>query len=165
MFSIGSTAPVCLVVLSPRLAASTASLEASSALCWPARRGKRISRARYAFRRATFGLRDSVEGLRRRGSTAMPIVGANLRGMPASCAGVFLVLGGLLACLLACGRGEEGCCRTFSSASEKPRPARTRRLYLRVGQRTMGRSLSTGRGATAAAFWRRALRRRDLRPG
>lgn len=34
-----------------------------------------------------------------------------------------------------------------------------------VGQRTMGRSLSTGRGATAAALARRALRRRDLRPG
>ena len=29
----------------------------------------------------------------------------------------------------------------------------------------MGFSLSTGRGATAAAFMRRALRRRDLRPG
>ena len=34
-----------------------------------------------------------------------------------------------------------------------------------VGQRTMGRSLSTGRGATAAALVRRALRRRNLRPG
>ena len=33
------------------------------------------------------------------------------------------------------------------------------------GQRTMGLSLSTGRGATAAALVRRALRRRDLRPG
>ena len=34
-----------------------------------------------------------------------------------------------------------------------------------LGQRTMGRSLSTGRGATAAALERRAVRRRCLRPG
>ena len=34
-----------------------------------------------------------------------------------------------------------------------------------VGHRTIGLSLSTGRGATAAAFVRRAFRRRDLRPG
>lgn len=54
---------------------------------------------------------------------------------------------------------------TFNSAREKPRPARTRRLYLRVGHRTIGRSLSTGRGATAAAFARRAPRRRSFRPG
>ena len=55
--------------------------------------------------------------------------------------------------------------RTFNSASENPRPALTRRLYLIVGHRTIGLSLSTGRGATAAAFVRRAFRRRDLRPG
>lgn len=42
--------------------------------------------------------------------------------------------------------------RTLSSASVKPRPARTLRLYLRVGHRTIGRNLSTGRGATAAAL-------------
>ena len=54
---------------------------------------------------------------------------------------------------------------TFNSASENPRPALTRRLYLIVGHRTIGLSLSTGRGATAAAFVRRAFRRRDLRPG
>lgn len=54
---------------------------------------------------------------------------------------------------------------TFSSAREKPRPARTRRLYLSVGHRTIGRSLSTGRGAIAAAFARRAPRRRSFRPG
>jgi len=54
---------------------------------------------------------------------------------------------------------------TFSSASEKPRPARTRRLYLTVGQRTTGLSLSTGRGASLAAFSTRAERLRDLRPG
>jgi hypothetical protein len=34
-----------------------------------------------------------------------------------------------------------------------------------VGQRTIGLSLSTGRGATAAALERRALRRLSLRPG
>ena len=54
---------------------------------------------------------------------------------------------------------------TLSSTSENPRPARTRRLYLMDGQRTIGLSLSTGRGARAAALERRALRRRDLRPG
>ena len=54
---------------------------------------------------------------------------------------------------------------TFSSARVKPRPARTRRLYLTVGQRTTGRNWSTGRGATAAALARRASRRRCLRPG
>lgn len=54
---------------------------------------------------------------------------------------------------------------TFSSARVKPRPARTRLLYLIVGHRTMGLSLSTGRGATAAAFERRALRRLSFRPG
>lgn len=54
---------------------------------------------------------------------------------------------------------------TFSSARVKPRPARTRRLYLMVGHRTTGRSLSTGRGATAAALAIRASRRRCFRPG
>lgn len=54
---------------------------------------------------------------------------------------------------------------TFNSASENPRPTLTRRLYLIVGHRTIGLSLSTGRGATAAAFITRAFRRRDLRPG
>lgn len=54
---------------------------------------------------------------------------------------------------------------TFNSASVKPRPARTRRLYLMVGHRTMGLNLSIGRGATAADFARRALRRLSLRPG
>lgn len=41
---------------------------------------------------------------------------------------------------------------TFSSAMVKPRPARTRLLYLMVGHRTTGLSLSTGRGATAATL-------------
>ena len=54
---------------------------------------------------------------------------------------------------------------TFSSARENPRPARTRRLYLIVGQRTTGLNLSTGRGATLMAFSLRALRRRCFRPG
>jgi hypothetical protein len=54
--------------------------------------------------------------------------------------------------------------QTFNSAKENPRPARTRRLYLTVGQRTTGLSLSTGRGATRAAFLTRFARRLDLRP-
>jgi len=54
---------------------------------------------------------------------------------------------------------------TFNSSNEKPLPARTRRLYLMVGQRTIGRSLSTGRGATWAALAIRACLRRSLRPG
>jgi hypothetical protein len=54
---------------------------------------------------------------------------------------------------------------TFNSVKVNPRPARTRRLYLTVGHRTIGLNLSTGRGATAAAFERRALRRLSFRPG
>lgn len=66
------------------LAADTSSLEASPCLCWPSLRGKRMRRARYSFRRATFAARDSVERFWRRGSTEIPIVGASLRGIPAS---------------------------------------------------------------------------------
>lgn len=55
--------------------------------------------------------------------------------------------------------------RTFSSARVKPRPARTRRLYLMVGHRTTGRSLSMGRGATAAALAWRAFLRETFLPG
>ena len=54
---------------------------------------------------------------------------------------------------------------TFSSSRVKPRPSLTRRLCLMVGHRTMGRSLSTGRGATAAALALRASLRRDFEPG
>lgn len=54
---------------------------------------------------------------------------------------------------------------TFSSSIEKPRPARSFMLYLTVGQRTAGRSLSTGRGASFAALVTRALRRRCFLPG
>lgn len=84
------------------------------------------------------------------------MVGASFRGMPASCN--------------CCGqfqsRGRYGHqLRTFNSANVKPRPARTRRLYLTVGQRTIGRSLSTGRGATFAAFSIRALRRFNFLAG
>ena len=82
-------------------------------------------------------LSDSSLRFWRRGSTEIPMVRASLRGMLAS----------------------------FSSAREKPRPARTRRLYLTVGQRTMGRSLSTGLGATRAAFSLRVLRRLAFLPG
>lgn len=49
-------------------------------------------------------------------------------------------------------KGVAGTQCTFSSARVKPRPARTRRLYLIEEHRTTGRSLSTGRGATAAAL-------------
>lgn len=55
--------------------------------------------------------------------------------------------------------------RTLSSEKVKPRPARTLRLYLRVGHRTIGRSLSTGRGARAAALTWRAVRREAFLPG
>ena len=68
-------------------------------------------------------------------------MGANLRGIPAS----WRMLE----------RGEslkERLVLTFNSASVKPRPARARRLYLIVGHLTIGRSLSTGLGAIAAAF-------------
>lgn len=58
-----------------------------------------------------------------------------------------------------------GMLASFSSAREKPRPARTRRLYLTVGQRTTGRSLSTGLGATRAAFSLRESRREAFLPG
>jgi len=90
-------------------------------------------------------------------------VGASLRGMLASfyvtqeVRRTFPRMGGVK------WQGGRGC--TFSSTREKPRPARTRRLYLMPGQRTMGRSLSTGRGATATALAERAFLRRFLRPG
>jgi hypothetical protein len=54
--------------------------------------------------------------------------------------------------------------QTFNSIKVKPLPALRRRLYLIVGHRTTGRSLSTGRGATAEALERRACLRRCLRP-
>ena len=54
--------------------------------------------------------------------------------------------------------------RTFNSVRVNPRPVRTRALYLMVGHRTIGLSLSTGRGATAAAFARRAMRRDTFLP-
>ena len=53
----------------------------------------------------------------------------------------------------------------LSSTREKPRPGRTRRLYLIVGQRTTGLSLSTGLGATFAALATRALRLDFFLPG
>ena len=54
--------------------------------------------------------------------------------------------------------------RTFSSIKVNPLPALVRRLYLIVGHRTTGRSLSTGRGATAEALATRACRLRCFRP-
>lgn len=98
----------------------------------------------------------------------MPTVGANLRGIPASCTrrrcqsiSSFSGLKGS-ARLCAARRWYH---RTFNSIKVKPLPALTRRLYLTVGHLTIGRSLSTGRGATADALARRACRRRCLRPG
>lgn len=41
---------------------------------------------------------------------------------------------------------------TFNSENVNPRPARTRRLYLIVGHRTIGLNLSVGRGAACAAL-------------
>merc|ERR1711964_52558 len=96
-----------------------------------------MRRLRYSWRRSTLALRPSSERFWRRGSTEIPMVRANLRGMPAA----------------------------FSSAREKPRPGRTRRLYLMVGQRTTGLSLSTGLGATFAALATRALRLDFFLPG
>lgn len=55
--------------------------------------------------------------------------------------------------------------RTLSSASVNPRPVLALRLYLMVGHWTTGLSLSAGRGATLAAFARRAVLRRCFRPG
>ena len=54
---------------------------------------------------------------------------------------------------------------TFNSVNVKPRPARTLRLYLTDGHRTMGRRVSTGRGASFAARDARALRRLTFLPG
>lgn len=91
-----------------------------------------------------------------------------------------------LCCLFVCSRGRtflrsrnfpsrgsqsqtrgvySGVYRTFSSARVKPRPARTRRLYLMLEHRTTGRSLSIGRGARAAALALRATRLEAFLPG
>jgi len=96
-----------------------------------------------------------VERFCRRGSTEIPIVGASLRAIPAS---YYIVR-----TYIHMSDSQEN--STFNSVRVKPRPARTRRLYLMVGHRTIGLNLSTGRGATAAAFERRALRRLSFRPG
>jgi hypothetical protein len=69
---------------SPLFAFFTSSAEASPffGLLW--RRGNRIKRFLYSCRRSTFSFRDSSERFWRRGSTAMPIVCASLRGIPAA---------------------------------------------------------------------------------
>lgn len=54
---------------------------------------------------------------------------------------------------------------TFNSAKVKPLPTLALLLYLMVGHCTTGLNLSTGRGATLAAFARRAVLRRCFRPG
>jgi hypothetical protein len=65
-----------------------------SAVCWSLGvsaflglldlRGKTIRRALYSLRRWTLMARDSSERFCRRGSTAMPMVGARSLGMPAA---------------------------------------------------------------------------------
>uniref|UniRef100_A0A8C0E6R7 Uncharacterized protein n=1 Tax=Bubo bubo TaxID=30461 RepID=A0A8C0E6R7_BUBBB len=80
--------------------------------------GKRISLERYSFSLCTLACRDSVDLLRRRGSTEIPIVRANFLLMPSS------VL-------------------TLSSSRLKPLPARTFLWYLIVGHLTIGKP---GRG-------------------
>lgn len=148
-WTMGKLVATCLMALS--LTALTSSTEASPFLAAlvPVRRGKTMRRWRYSWRRSTLALRDSSDRFWRRGSTEIPMVGASLRGMPAAwkpsqLPRIFLQF--------------QVPIHTFSSAREKPRPARTRRLYLAVGQRTTGLSLSTGRGATEAALAWRALR-------
>jgi hypothetical protein len=152
---VGTMGRPCLMLEVVFLALAISSLVASPFFCCPALRGKRMRRARYSLRRATLAERDSVERFWRRGSTEIPIVGASLRGIPASCA--------LSEPMDMWPPSQK--LRTFNSVKVKPRPALTRRLYLIVGHRTTGLSLSTGRGATAAAFERRALRRLSFRPG
>jgi hypothetical protein len=68
---------------SPFLAFFTSSGLASSSLCAPERRGKRMRRFLYSCRRATLIFNPSSLRFWRRGSTAMPIVAASLRGIPA----------------------------------------------------------------------------------
>lgn len=150
-WAMGRTELRSRVTFSPALAALTSSTEESPFLVAlvPVRRGKTMRRSRYSLRRWTLAFRDSSERFWRRGSTEIPMVGASLRGMPASCRRIRIYPW----------RPKCAEIHTFSSAREKPRPARTRRLYLIVGQRTTGRSLSVGRGATAAALAMRASRR------
>ena len=104
---------------SPDLAALTSSTEASPCLVFPLRRGKRIRRLRYSWRRSTLALRDSSERFWRRGSTEIPIVRANLRGMPAADTCQWT------------SRPYRMMYIPFSSTSEKPRPGLTRRLSVR----------------------------------
>lgn len=85
IFLIGCDLCVFVAVsMSPLLAFATSSLLLSPLTYLPDLRGKTITRARYSLRRATFSARASVDKLARRGSTLIPIVGAYLRGMPAS---------------------------------------------------------------------------------
>jgi hypothetical protein len=69
---------------SPALAALRSSAEASPCLVLPLRRGKRMRRFLYSWRRSTLALRPSSERFWRRGSTEIPMVRANLRGIPAA---------------------------------------------------------------------------------
>ena len=92
----------------------------------------------YAFKRSTLRSRLSSERLRRRLSTAMPIVRATLGGMPAS----------------------------FSSSNVKPLPSFSFLLYRAVCPRTTGRrSPAAGRGNSRFALSRRAFLLRCFRAG
>ena len=94
-FLMGSEDASLATVFSPLLADLMSSAEASPCLVLPLRRGKRIRRLWNSWRRSTLALRPSSDRFWRRGSTEMPMVRANLRGMPAA----------------------------LSSTREKPRPA------------------------------------------
>merc|ERR1711968_374516 len=111
-----------------------AAASASPAFLAPFLRGKTTSLDTYAFRRATLTSLDSTD-LRRRWSTLIPMVRAVFASTLAS----------------------------RSSSRVKPLPRRARVLYLMVAQRTLGRRVFRGRGATAAAFSARAARREALR--
>ena len=84
LLTMGRTELVALTRFSPFLAALTSSAEASPLLVLPLRRGKRIRRFLYSWRRSTLALRPSSERFWRRGSTEIPMVRANLRGIPAA---------------------------------------------------------------------------------
>lgn len=84
MFLMGRPALVLLTMFSAVLAALMSSAEASPLFDLPLRRGKRMRRFLYSWRRSTLALRPSSERFWRRGSTEIPIVRANLRGIPAA---------------------------------------------------------------------------------
>jgi hypothetical protein len=85
-FLMGRAEAVLVMIFSALLAALMSSADASPSLVLPLRRGKRMRRFLYSWRRSTLALRPSSERLARRGSTEIPMVRANLRGIPAAAA-------------------------------------------------------------------------------